>query len=117
MQRCILVFESAIKTVATKKAYLYQLNRFMNWSKTASPDLLLKLPDSQLQIIIEDYLFYKKKLVSPNTIPMVFNPLELFFTMNDKRLDWKKIRKMFPAKVKKSYFETFNLNFHTRTMV
>jgi len=102
MQRCILVFESAIKTVATKKAYLYQLNRFMNWSKTTSPDLLLKLPDSQLQTIIEDYLFYKKKLVSPNTIPMVFNPLELFFTMNDKRLDWKKIRKMFPAKVKKS---------------
>jgi len=74
----------------------------MKWSKTSSPDLLLKLPDSQLQTTIEDYLFYKKKLVSPNTIPMVFNPLELFFTMNDKRLDWKKIRKMFPAKVKRS---------------
>jgi len=102
MQRSLLVFESAIKTEATKNAYLYQLNRFLKWSKTNNPDLLLKLPDSQLQIRIEDYLFYKKKLVSPNTIPMVFNPLELFFTMNDKKLDWKKIRKMFPAKVKKS---------------
>ena len=87
MQRCLLVFESAINTEATKKAYFYQLEKFMKWSKTENPDLLLKLPDSQLQIRIEDYLFYKKKLVSPNTIPMVFNPLELFFTMNDRRLE------------------------------
>ena len=102
MQRCLLVFESAIKTEATKKAYFYQLEKFMKWSKTENPDLLLKLPDLQLQTIIEDYLFYKKKLVSPNTIPMVFNPLVLFFTMNDRKLDWMKIRKMFPAKVKRS---------------
>jgi len=33
---------------------------------------------------------------------MVFNPMGLFLTMNDKKLDWKKIRKMFPAKVKRS---------------
>ena len=102
MQRSLLVFESAIKTEATRQAYLYQLDKFLKWANVKNPDFLLRIPDSKLQIKIEDYLFYKKKLVSPNTIPMIFNPLELFFTMNGKNLEWKKIRKMFPGKIKKS---------------
>ena len=82
----------------------------MKWANVKNPDSLLRISDSDLQTKIEDYLFYKKKLVSPNTIPMVFNPLELFFSMSDKKLDWKKIRKMFPAKVKRSGYAAWSHN-------
>jgi len=39
---------------------------------------------------------------------MIFNPLELFFTMNEKTLEWKKIRKMLPAKVKRSGYAAWS---------
>ena len=33
MQRSLLLFESAIKTEATKRMYLYQLKKFLEWAK------------------------------------------------------------------------------------
>lgn len=37
----------------------------------------------------------------------MFAPLELFFSMNDRVLNFKKIRKMFPAKIKMSGFNAW----------
>ncbi|MGH9999012.1 MAG: hypothetical protein ACRD90_04025 [Nitrosopumilaceae archaeon] len=53
-------------------------------------------------------MFYLKKTLSPNTIPPVFAALELFFTMNDKVIHSKKLRKMFPAKLKKSGYTAYS---------
>ena len=102
MQRSLLLFEGAIKTEATRKHYLYYLRKFLEWAKIKDLDGLLQLKDSYLQQMIEDYLFYQKKRVSPNSIVPRFAALELFFAMNDKPLNFKKIRKMFPGLVKKS---------------
>jgi integrase/recombinase XerD len=102
MKRSLLVFESAIKSDATRKQYSYYLHRFLKWSKIADHDELLSLKDSFLQTLLEDYLFYLKKSISPNSIAPIFAALELFFSMNDKVLNFKKIRKMFPQTVKKS---------------
>jgi len=102
MQRSLLLFESAIKTEATRRMYLYHLKKFLEWAKIPDPDGLLQLKDSHLQSLMEDYLLYIKKRVSPNSIAAMFAPLELFFIMNDKQIQFKKIRKMFPSTVKKS---------------
>ena len=107
MQRSILVFENAIKSEYTRKNYLKQLELFLRWSKIKDHDSLLKVSNDQLQIILEDYVMRLKKTVSPNSIPVMFAAIELFFVMNDKNLNFKKIRKMFPQKVKKAGFKAY----------
>jgi len=79
MQRSLLVFENAIKSVETKKQYLYQLEKFRRWTGIKDYDSMLEGPDNKIQILLEDYLFHLKKTLSPNTIPPVFAALELFF--------------------------------------
>jgi len=92
-QRSILIFEQAIKSEATKKAYKYQLNKFKKWAKVKSFDGLLQAPQKNIQILLEDYVMYLKKTISPNSIPIYFAPIELFYVMNDLNLNFKKIRK------------------------
>ena len=100
-QRSILLFEQAIKSEATKTAYKYQLNKFKEWAKIKSFDGLLQASPKDIQILLEDYVMYLKKSISPNSIPIYFAPIELFYVMNDFNLNFKKIRKLFPEKVKK----------------
>ena len=114
MQRSVLKFDNAIKSTETRRIYNYYLNKFLIWSKIKEPDGLLQLKDTYLQTILEDYLFYLKKSLSPNSLTPIFAALELFFTMNDKVLNFKKLRKMFPERVKSSgrgYWETKDVQF------
>ncbi len=100
-QRSMLLFEQAIKTEATKKAYKYQLTKFKEWAKIKNFNGLLEAPQKDIQVMLEDYVMYLKKTISPNSIPIYFAPIELFYVMNDINLNFKKIRKLFPEKVKK----------------
>ena len=100
-QRCLELFQEAIKSKYTQKTYLYQLTRFRDWANLKTFNQLLLAPDKDLQILLEDYVMYLKSRISPNTIPIYFAPIELFYVMNDKNLNFKKMRKLFPEKVKK----------------
>lgn len=102
MSRSLLLFESAIKTEATRKQYTFYLNQFLTHVKLHNPDALLALKDSEIQIMLEDYLLYLRKKLSPNSIAPIYASLELFLSMNDKTLNFKKVRKMFPSTIKKS---------------
>jgi hypothetical protein len=107
MSRSLLLFESAIKTEVTKKQYTFYLKQFLTHTKLQDPDVLLTLKDSAIQVILEDYLLYLKKKLSPNSIAPIFAALELFLSMNDKTSNFKKIRKMFPSTIKKSGSEAW----------
>lgn len=100
MQRSLLKFEEAIKSEETKKLYKNHLKSFLSFTKIKDPDGLLQLKDTFIQELLEDYLFSLKKRLNPNSIPQRFAALELFFAMNDKVLNFKKIKKMYPAAVK-----------------
>ena len=54
----MILFESAIKSQVTKFSYKRELEKFLQWTRIKESDDLLRLKDSQLQIILEDYLFY-----------------------------------------------------------
>jgi len=97
----MLLFEQAIKSEATKVAYKYHLEKFRVWSKIKNYDGLLQAPHKQIQELIEDYVMHLKKNISPNSVPIYFAPIELFYVMNDIDVNFKKIRKLFPDKVKK----------------
>ncbi len=102
MQRALLRFENAVKSAETREKYNYYLNRFLHYAKIPKAEGLLQLKDKFLQTLLEDYLFHLKKQMSPNSIPTHFAALELFLAINDKNLNFKKIRRMFPAKIKKT---------------
>lgn len=97
--RAITLFENSIKSEATRYLYMFYLKKFIKFYKLKSIESILEIPDKQLQIMLEDYLFHLKKIVSPNSLNSPFAALDLFCTMNDKTgINFKKIRKMFPAR-------------------
>jgi len=63
---------------------------------------MITIPLKQLQIMVEDYVMMLKKKVSPNSVNTYMAGIEAFFETNDIELRWKKIRRLFPAKVKKT---------------
>jgi hypothetical protein len=102
VQRSILLFENSLKTEATREKYLYYLKRFKNFYKLKDYDSMLTIPLKQLQIMVEDYVMMLKKKVSPNSVNTYMAGIEAFFETNDVELRWKKIRRLYPAKVKKT---------------
>jgi len=101
-QRYLLLFENSLKSEVTKRYYLYYLKKFIEYYKLKDLGSILKIEPNDLQIMVEDYVMYLKKTVSPNTLPTPIYAIESFLVINDIFLNWKKIRKLYPAKVKLS---------------
>jgi len=102
VQRSLLLFENSLKTEATRSKYLYYLNQFKDYYKLKDHDSILAIPVSTLQIMVEDYVMMLKKRISPNSINTYMAGIQAFFETNDIELRWKKIRRLFPAKIKKT---------------
>lgn len=105
--RALLVFENAIKSDETKKIYIYWLGKFKEHLKVSSEDDLLKFDPKELQIKLEDYAMQLKKHYSKSTIESIFYSIELFYSMNDVILNFKKIRKFFPEGKKRAGQEAY----------
>jgi len=95
------MFLQALGSEHTKKAYKYQLDKFLAWNKTKDYDNLLKADDKAINRSLEDYLIHLKDKFSANYIPSIIAPVELFYTMNEVNLNTKRLHKMFPTKTKK----------------
>lgn len=106
MEKSLLVYEKFVRSEATRKIYVYYFNTFLKWAQKSvhlvTADGLLQLKDEKLQETVEDYLMYLRRRLSPNSLPAIIAALEVFFSMNDKNLNFKKIRRMVPATLKKS---------------
>ncbi|MFZ1077925.1 MAG: site-specific integrase [Nitrosotalea sp.] len=107
VEKSLLVFEKYTRSNATRKMYRYLFVRFLNWTKINDVDGILQLKESYLQQLVEDYILYMRKQILPNSFQPIVASLELFFSMNDKTLNWKKIRKMIPSPVKKSGYNAW----------
>jgi len=99
-QRSIAVFENSIRSEGTRKTYRHALEKFKEYYKIKDFDSLLTIPDEKIQVMLEDYLFHLKKLVSPNSIPTIMAGIELFFLMNRRTIQTKILHKMYPSRVK-----------------
>jgi len=102
MQRSMLIFENTIKSIASRKTYLYHLNKFMAFFNIKDYDGLASLPQEELQIMMEDYVIHLKKIVSPNAINLPIAAVKAFLDCNDVELRWSKINRLKPARVKKT---------------
>ncbi len=101
MDRSLVRFYAGIRSEITRKTYESDLKRFLRFVKIKDAGGLLQLKDSYLQELVEDYtIFLKKKELRYNSVNCAVSALETFFFMNDKILNFKKIRKMMPEKLK-----------------
>jgi len=62
MQRNMLTFENAIKFKASRKTYLYSLNKLMTFFNVKDHDVLASLHQEK-QIMMEDYMMHLKNTV------------------------------------------------------
>lgn len=108
MQRSLLIFENSIKSEETRKLYKRSTDKFIEFYKLRDYDSVLKIPIEKLQIMVEDYVMDLKKRVGPNTIPSQMSGIMAFFDSNGIDLKWKKIRKLYPAKEKRSGKRAWN---------
>ena len=102
-QRSLLLFHSAIKSEKTKIQYERYLVDFTSHFLIKNHDKLLSIEQKKLQEMVEDFVMYhKSQKKSASFIAGKVSALKLFFSMNDVILNWDKIRKMLPEKVKPS---------------
>jgi len=107
MQRSILIFENSIKSDATQKTYLYHLSKFMKFFQIPDYDKLASIPTEKMQIMVEDYVMDLKKKLSPNSLNLPISALKAFLDCNDVELRWGKIKRLLPARVKKTGSEAW----------
>jgi len=100
MQRSFLVFENSIKSAETLKRYKYYLDIFIKFFHLKDYDSLASMDSKQLQLMVEDYVMDLKKRVNPNSVPTYINPLQTFLDVNENEIKWKKIKRLFPGKIK-----------------
>jgi len=105
--RCEIVFEQSIKSEATKQMYLFYMKKFMHFVEVDNMQQLLEADQKTIQEKVEDYVFYLKPKMNPNSVPTQLQSILLFYDMNDVVLNKVKIRKMFPAKIKKMGFKAY----------
>jgi integrase len=106
MGKSLEVFDKFLKADATKKLYLRLFTDFLKWTReniddSLNADDLLQFDEKKLQGMIENYILHIRKRLSPNSLPSNIAALEHYFAMNDKDIQFKRIRKMIPPPNKK----------------
>ena len=104
MERCIRIFLASIKSDVTKRDYIKNLQRFQKFAKIDKFSDFLKLPLMEIQEKVEDFVLYLGETTHPNNVPTYYYPVQTFLEMNDVLINFKKMRRLFPAK-KKSVIE------------
>lgn len=97
--RCLELFEQSIKSERTLAVYKTCLDKFLQWAHKDYESLLL-LPSDQLQILLEDYIFYLKKRLGYSTLNLHLASIGKFLTINDREFKNNKLRMLMPEKKK-----------------
>jgi len=100
-QRSTILFLSAIKSEKTKKLYVTELEKFREYFIIKNNDSLVSIDSKKTQEMIEDYVLYlRNKGMAYGSVHNAICALKLFYSMSDFVLNWTKINKMKPEKVK-----------------
>ena len=102
MERSLLLFENSVKSKITFREYLKRLEKFRIFCNAGSFDALSRIEPRNLQERLEDYIMLRKRQINPNSIPVEFFAVKSFLEINEVDLKWRKITKLFPAKIKKT---------------
>ena len=105
-----MLFEATIKSKATLRTYQIHLRKLLEYSKIKDYDSLITLKPKQIQVLLEDYLLFLRKKLSPNSIPTIFSCYQSFFSYHVDGVNFKRIKRMFPVKEIQSGKEAYTTN-------
>ena len=106
----MMLFEATIKSKATLRTYQIHLRKLLEYSKIKDYDSLITLKPKEIQILLEDYLLFLRKKLSGNSIPSIFSCYQSFFSYHVDGVNFKRIKRMFPAKEIQSGREAYTTN-------
>lgn len=101
-QQSLIMFQESLRSEHTRKTYTKLVGMFRDYHNIQDFDSILNVEQSDLQKMVETYVIHIKKNINPNTIPTYVNPIKTFLETNDIDLNWRKIKRLFPAKIKRS---------------
>ena len=102
LQHSLIMFQESLRSPESVKMYTFLVKKFMKYHNIKDFDSIVKIEKAELQKMVETYVIYLKKNISPNTIPSQINTIKTFLEANDIDLNWRKIKRLFPAPVKRS---------------
>jgi len=101
------IYEQSIRSESTRATYLRVLKKYMKFVGVSNAGELLEADRKTIQERIEDFVISQKGTLNPNSFPPELAPIFLFYELNDVILNKTKIRKLYPAKIKKMGFQAY----------
>ena len=108
MEYCVNLFLAGLKTKATKDNYVGNLEYFKKWLDVETFQNIIDLESKQLQRKVEEYILYRRKINHPNSVGGYYHPIQTFLEMNDVLINFKKMRRLLPARLKTSVERGWN---------
>ena len=102
VQHSLVMFQESLNSEITRKKYTYVLSIFKDYYKIKDFDGIITIEKSELQKMVETYVIHIKKNVNPNSVPPYLTPIKTFLETNDIELNWRKIKRLYPNKIKSS---------------
>lgn len=102
LQYSLMIFQESLRSQESVKMYTYLVMKFMKFHNLKDFDSVVKIEKKELQKLVETYVIHRKKKISPNTLPSEGNAIKTFLEANDIDLNWRKIKRLYPAPVKRS---------------
>ena len=93
------MFQMACSSKRTRETYTQLLDLFLKWANKDYVSLLV-LSDSELQILLENYMMYCKRRYARAGIRGRFASIEKFLFVNDRIVNKKKLMMFLPEKLK-----------------
>ena len=102
------IFEQSIKSEETKKSYLRVLKKYKEFVGVENTEELLNADRKMIQEKVEDFVISMKGNINPNSFPTQLASIFLFYDLSDIVLNKTRIRKLYPAKIKKMGREAYS---------
>ena len=96
------LFHESLQSKHSRLAYTYLVKVFREYHDIKSFDAILEISHKEIQKMVETYVIHIKKSINPNTVPTYMNPIKTFLEINDVDLNWRKIKRLYPNKIKRS---------------
>lgn len=106
----LLMFQESLRSKESVKVYTFLVEKFIKYHNLKDFDSVVSLDKKEIQKLVETYVIHIKKTVSPNTVPSQANAIKTFLEANDIDLNWRKIKRLYPAMVKRSGSSAYSTN-------
>ena len=97
---CLSFLMETVESEVSKTQYIRHIERFRAFTGIDEVDELMQMDPLELTKRIQMYIIELKKSLSPNSLKTYIAPIRSLCEVNEMMLNWKKINRFIPRKVK-----------------